>query len=132
LAGVVYARLVGEYDAQMPFGQSRALLVWNRLIMPNGRSIVLERQPGADPERYAGLADQVDNHWGMLFKAAILSTLLSVGSEAGASDTENSLVQAIRQGAAKLQPGWRAGGRAIGERAADHHDPAEPSRCGCW
>jgi len=44
------ARLVGQYDAQIAFGQSRALLVWNRLIMPNGRSIVLERQPGADPE----------------------------------------------------------------------------------
>jgi type IV secretory pathway VirB10-like protein len=95
------ARLVGQYDAQIAFGQSRALLVWNRLIMPNGRSIVLERQPGADAEGYAGLEDQVDNHWGMLFKAAILSTLLSVGSEAGTSDNENSLAQAIRQGASQ-------------------------------
>ncbi len=69
------ARLIGQYDAQVAFGQTRALLVWNRLIMPNGRSIVLERQPGADPEGYAGLEDEVDNHWGMLFKAAILSTL---------------------------------------------------------
>ena len=93
------ARLVGQYDAQIAFGQSRALLVWNRLIMPNGRSIVLERQPGADPEGYAGLEDEVDNHWGMLFKAAILSTILSVGSEAGTSNNENSLVQALRQGA---------------------------------
>ena len=93
------ARLVGQYDAQIAFGQSRALLVWNRLIMPNGRSIVLERQPGADPEGYAGLEDEVDNHWGMLFKAAILSTILGVGSEAGTSNNENSLVQALRQGA---------------------------------
>ena len=93
------ARLVGQYDAQVAFGQSRALLVWNRLIMPNGRSIVLERQPGADPEGYAGLEDEVDNHWGMLFKAAILSTILSVGSEAGATGTENPLMQALRQGA---------------------------------
>jgi len=93
------ARLVGQYDAQIAFGQSRALLVWNRLIMPNGRSIVLERQPGADPEGYAGLEDEVDNHWGMLFKAAILSTILSVGSETGTSNNENSLVQALRQGA---------------------------------
>ncbi len=45
------ARLIGQYDAQIAFGQSRALLVWNRLIMPNGRSIVLERQPGADARR---------------------------------------------------------------------------------
>jgi type IV secretion system protein TrbI len=93
------ARLVGQYDAQIAFGQTRALLVWSRLIMPNGRSIVLERQPGADPEGYAGLEDEVDNHWGMLFKAAILSTVLSVGSEAGMSGNNNgSLAEAIQQG----------------------------------
>jgi type IV secretory pathway VirB10-like protein len=93
------ARLIGQYDAQITFGQTRALLVWNRLIMPNGRSIVLERQPGADPEGYAGLEDEVDNHWGMLFKAAILSTVLSVGSEAGMSGNNNgSLAEAIQQG----------------------------------
>jgi type IV secretion system protein VirB10 len=93
------SRLVGQYDAQIAFGQSRALLVWNRLIMPNGRSIVLERQPGADTEGYAGLEDEVDNHWGMLFKAALLSTVLSVGTEVGMSGNNNgSLAEAIQQG----------------------------------
>ena len=77
------------------------LLVWTRLIMPNGRSIVLEREPGADAAGYAGLEDEVDNHWGALFKAALLSTLLGVGSELGAgSDTGNNagLIQALRLG----------------------------------
>ena len=93
------ARLVGQYDAQIAFGQTRALLVWTRLIMPNARSIVLERQPGADAAGYAGLEDEVDNHWGMLFKAAILSTVLSVGSEAGMTGNGNgSLAEAIQQG----------------------------------
>ena len=109
------ARLVWQYDAQIAFGQTRALLVWNRLIMPNGRSIVLERQPGADTEGYAGLEDEVDNHWGMLFKAAILSTLLSVGSEAGTSNSENNLAQAIRQGASQSfsQVGEQVVGRSL-------------------
>ncbi len=109
------ARLVGQYDAQIAFGQTRALLVWNRLIMPNGRSIVLERQPGADAEGYAGIEDEVDNHWGMLFKAAILSTLLSVGSEAGTSNSENNLAQAIRQGASQSfsQVGEQVVGRSL-------------------
>jgi type IV secretion system protein TrbI len=93
------SRLVGQYDAQIAFGQTRALLVWNRLIMPNGRSIVLERQPGADTEGYAGLEDEVDNHWGMLFEAALLSTVLSVGTEVGMSGNNNgSLAEAIQQG----------------------------------
>lgn len=109
------ARLVGQYDAQIAFGQTRALLIWNRLIMPNGRSIVLERQPGADTEGYAGLEDEVDNHWGTLFKAAILSTLLSVGSEAGTSNSENNLAQAIRQGASQSfsQVGEQVVGRSL-------------------
>ncbi|MGO8918167.1 MAG: TrbI/VirB10 family protein [Stellaceae bacterium] len=124
------ARLVGQYDAQIVFGQSRALLIWNRLIMPNGRSIVLERQPGADPEGYAGLEDEVDNHWSMMFKAAILSTLLSVGSEAGTSDNENSLVQAIRQGASQSfnQVGEQVVGRSLNIQPTITIRPGSPVR----
>jgi type IV secretion system protein VirB10 len=92
-------RLIGQYDSSVAFGQSRVLLVWTRLILPDGKSIVLERQPGADAEGYAGLEDDVDYHWGSLFKAAVLSTLLSVGAEAGTSNSENDLAQAIREGA---------------------------------
>jgi type IV secretion system protein VirB10 len=124
------ARLVGQYDAQVAFGQSRALLVWNRLIMPNGRSIVLERQPGADAEGYAGLEDEVDNHWGMLFKAAILSTILSVGSEAGTSNNENSLVQALRQGASQSfsQVGEQVVGRSLNVQPTITIRPGFPVR----
>jgi len=109
------AKLIGIYDSQISFGQSRVLLVWTRLIMPNGQSIVLARQQGADPQGYAGLEDDVDNHWGSLFKAALLSTLLSVGSEAGTSGQENSLIQAIRQGASNSlsQTGQQIVGRQL-------------------
>ncbi len=94
-------RLIGIYDSQVAFGQSRVLLVWTRLIMPNGRSIVLERLPGADTAGYAGLEDGVDNHWGALFKAALLSTLLGVGSELGATTgtgTNGDVITALRRG----------------------------------
>jgi type IV secretion system protein TrbI len=74
------ARLAGQYDAQVAFGRSRALVAWNRLIMPNGCCIVLERQPCAEAQ---GFEDEAENHSGLVFKAAILSTFLSVGSEAG-------------------------------------------------
>ncbi len=94
-------RVIGQYDNGVGFGQRRVLLVWNRLIFPNGRSIVLERQPGADAEGYAGLEDGVDYHWGELFKAAALSTLLSVGAQAGSSGNDSDIVQALRQGASQ-------------------------------
>ncbi|WP_018426639.1 TrbI/VirB10 family protein [Hoeflea sp. 108] len=91
-------RLIGQYDNSVQFGQRRVLLVWNRLIMPNGRSIVLERQPGADTQGYAGLEDGVDYHWWDLAKAAALSTLLGVGAEL-ATDDNDRLIRAIRDGA---------------------------------
>ncbi|WP_157020269.1 TrbI/VirB10 family protein [Mesorhizobium xinjiangense] len=91
-------RIIGEYSNDIGFGQRRVLLVWNRLIFPNGRSIVLERQPGADTQGYAGLEDGVDYHWWDLAKAAGLSTLLSVGAELTMDDDER-LIQAIRNGA---------------------------------
>ncbi|WP_011583168.1 MULTISPECIES: TrbI/VirB10 family protein [Chelativorans] len=91
-------RIIGEYDAGVTFGQRRILLVWNRLIFPNGRSIVLERQPGVDTQGYAGLEDQVDYHWWDLAKAAGLSTLLAIGTNMAMSD-EDRLIQAIRRGA---------------------------------
>ena len=90
-------RIIGQYDNAVQFGQRRVLLVWNRLILPNGRSIVLERQPGADAAGYAGLEDGVDYHWWDLAKAAGLSTLLSVGTEL-AIDDDDRLLRAIRNG----------------------------------
>jgi len=83
--------------------------------MPDGRSILLRRQPGIDTEGYAGLEDEVDNHWSLLFKAAFLSTLLSVGSEAGTSNSENNLALAIRQGASQSfnQVGEQVVGRSL-------------------
>ncbi len=91
------ARLIGQYDSQISFGQSRVLLVWNRIIMPNGKSIVLERQSGADTQGYAGLEDGVDYHWGNLLGAAAISTLLGIGSELVLSG-DNSLVRSLRTG----------------------------------
>lgn len=91
-------RIIGEYSNNVDFGDRRVLLVWNRLIFPNGRSIVLERQPGADTRGFAGLEDGVNYHWWDLAKAAGLSTLLSVGAELTMDDDER-LIQAIRNGA---------------------------------
>lgn len=92
------ARLIGVYDSQVSFGQSRLLLVWTRLLLPNGHSIVLERQPGADASGQAGLEDGVDHHWGSLFRAALLSTILAVGTELGSNQNDSDIVRALRRG----------------------------------
>src|SRR3546814_1209450 len=56
------ARLIGKYDSVVAFGQSRALVVWNRIVMPDGSSIVIENLPATDTAGYAGLEDEVDYH----------------------------------------------------------------------
>ena len=91
------ARLIGEYDSEIAAGQTRVLLAWDRLIMPDGRSIVLERQSGADAAGYAGLQDKVDQHWGGVLKAAMISTPLGIGTELG-SGNDSDLVRALRRG----------------------------------
>uniref|UniRef100_UPI00406D475A TrbI/VirB10 family protein n=1 Tax=Sphingomonas sp. NY01 TaxID=2968057 RepID=UPI00406D475A len=109
------ARLIGQYDSGIGFGQRRVLLAWTRLIFPNGRSIVLERLPGADAQGYAGLEDGVDHHWWDLAKAAGLSTLLSVGAQAGSSGEQGDLARALRQGASDgiSQTGRQVVGRQL-------------------
>lgn len=93
------SKLIGAYDSQVAFGQSRVLLVWKRLILPNGKSIVMERQPGSDAAGYSGLQDGVDHHWGTLLSAAALTTLLSVGMEAGLGNNQTALFQSLASGA---------------------------------
>ena len=122
-------RLLGRYDSDIVDGQSRALVVWNRLIRPDGSSLVIENLPGVDLSGHAGLRDKVDRHTGGLFKAAILSSVLSVAAELG-TDEEDELAEAIRSGGQdtinqtgqrvvaratsrkptlKVRPGWRLG-----------------------
>lgn len=94
------ARLIGQYDNSISFGQSRILLVWSRLILPNGKSLVLEKASAADSRGYAGLTDTVDNHWAAVFNAAALSTLLGMGAQSGDTQSDSDLVRALRDGGA--------------------------------
>lgn len=89
------ARLIGSYDSVVAFGQKRALIVWQRIIMPDGSSLRIDNVPATDPSGYAGLADKVDFHTWQLLKGVALSTLLGVSSELALSGQSN-LVQAIR------------------------------------
>lgn len=91
------SRLIGEYDAAIDAGQTRVLMAWTRLILPDGRSIPLERQPGADMAGFSGVEDKVDNHWANVARAALLSTLMGIGTELAAG-SDADLVRAIRRG----------------------------------
>lgn len=91
------SRLVGSYDSVVAFGQSRALLVWQRIIMPDGSSIQINNAPATDAAGYAGLSDKVDRHTWQLIKGVALSTLLGVGTELTFGSNESDLVRALRE-----------------------------------
>lgn len=89
------SRVIGSYDSVVAYGQSRALLVWQRIIMPDGSSVQIENLPATDPSGYAGLADKVDFHTWQLLKGVVLSTMLGVGTELTFGNNESDLVRAI-------------------------------------
>jgi type IV secretion system protein VirB10 len=72
------ARLMGEYRSSSRYGQSRVAIIWSRLIMPDGDEVALD-EVGADPSGAAGVRGEVDDHWGDVFGAAALGTLINIG-----------------------------------------------------
>ena len=109
-------RLVGKYDSVVAFGQKRALVVWTRLILPNGNSIVIENLPATDVAGYAGLEDEVDFHTWQLLKGVALATLIGVGTQLSIGNDESDLLKALRESA--QQTTNRAGQRLV-ERELD-------------
>ena len=89
------ARLIGVYDTDIRAGDQRVQVAWTRIIFQDGRSIILERLPASDPAGFAGLQDKVNRHWGRLFLAAGLTTLLGVAGEFGA-DGEDEIADTFR------------------------------------
>ena len=98
------ARLIGAYDSVVAFGQHRALVVWQRIVMPDGSSLKIDNVAATDAAGYVGLADKVDFHTWTLLKGVAISTLLGVGSTlgfAGGSDLVSALRQAAQQNVAR-------------------------------
>jgi type IV secretion system protein VirB10 len=75
------AKLIGEYDSHITFGQNRALVIWLRLIFPDGSSLNLEKMQGVDIAGYAGFKDRINNHYLRIYGNALLLSLVGAGYE---------------------------------------------------
>ena len=115
------ARLIGSYDDKLAFGQQRALLMWQRIVFPDGSSIALDKlTSAADRAGEAGVRDRVDSHGWRLLKGVILSTLLGAGSELSLANEGSELVRAVRE---STQQAGESAGAAIVSKDLD----AEPT-----
>jgi len=81
------SKIIGKYDSRVAYGQTRVLIAFNRVIMPNGNSIQLNNFNGSDMGGTAGFDGNVNNHWMRILGAATISTLLSVGTGVASTDT---------------------------------------------
>ena len=73
------AKLLCTYDDQVNTGQSRLLIAWTRVLLPDGRSISLPGLPATDGHGARGVSDQVDRHARRAFGTAGLLSLVGAG-----------------------------------------------------
>lgn len=74
------SKLFGRYESQIQAGQNRVLIVWDKLILPNGNYLNLISMQGADNLGNSGLKDKVDRHIFALLGRSILSSVLNIGN----------------------------------------------------
>jgi type IV secretion system protein VirB10 len=84
------SRLIGQYDNRVSYGQSRAIVIWSRLIFPDGSSVDLDGMVGHDASGAAGFHDQVDNHFVRLVSMALMLSAFTAGVEMSQPQTSSA------------------------------------------
>ena len=73
-------KIVGKYDSSITYGQNRVLLIWQRLVFPNGSTLVLDNMQGVDLLGNAGLKGKTNNHFWKLMRSVLLSSAINMAS----------------------------------------------------
>ena len=113
------SRILGKYNSQVSYGQSRVQVVWNRVILPDTSSLTLDNLVGTDPAGYAGLEDDVDWHWNRIVAGAVLTTLLGVGAELAAPENRQDGNRIVIAGRDSAQDSINQVGQEITRRNMD-------------
>jgi len=71
------ARLTGQYDSRVSYGQDGVQVAWNRIIFPDASTIDLNGMVGLDAHGNAGLRDQVDRHYRRLLGFSVLTSMFT-------------------------------------------------------
>jgi type IV secretion system protein VirB10 len=97
------AKLYGRYSDDIEYGQSRALIAWNRILFPDGSSQNIGSMSGTDAGGAAGVEADVDRHEWKMAGAIGLSVFTSIVGQAGAlwgdSGGQTTIVGVGAQGA---------------------------------
>ena len=110
------SRMLGRYNSQVSYGQSRVQVVWNRVILPDTSSLTLDNLVGSDPAGRAGLEDGVDWHWDRVFAGAALTSLLGIGAELAAPENRQDSNRIVIAGRDSLQDSVNQIGQEVTRR----------------
>ena len=72
------SRLIGTYNTGVTRGQVRVLVIWTRLIRPDGIDIEIGSS-AIDALGRAGVLGMADNKYSEIFSAALLTSVLDIG-----------------------------------------------------
>ncbi|NKB82814.1 MAG: hypothetical protein GKS05_13215 [Nitrospirales bacterium] len=112
-------KVIGRYDSSVTFGQERVLVVWHRLIFPDGTSFNLEGLPGVDLSGFAGIEDDVDHHWGRLLAGVILSSALAATANFSQGSFTNDSVDATQVVTSNIGQNINRTGQRITDKLLD-------------
>lgn len=88
------SKLIGQYKSAAAVGQTRAFVIWTRIITPTGISIDVG-SPATDRLGRGGLEGDVDRHFFQRFGSSILLSVISAGTSALASGGGNDTTLVI-------------------------------------
>lgn len=91
-------KLVGQYNSNVSYGQSRIQVAYTKMIRPDGTIINIGNMPGVDSEGYSGGDARVNGHPWQYAKAFGLISLMTIAQ----TELNNSIENAATAGMADL------------------------------
>lgn len=114
------ARLIGQHEGESRYGDKRVVIVWDRLILPNGKSLVLSKQPGVDAQGAVGVTGEVDRRLAPLVVATLFSGAVTAVGETARDHTGRGAGLLGDAGDAASIEAAQVGGKLI-DRELDVH-----------
>ena len=90
------SRLIGTYNTNLMGGQSRAYVMWTRVIRPDGVDVMIN-SPLVDRIGMAGIGGQVDTKFQQMFSRAVLASVITIGVAIGSDQITGGGQTAVSQ-----------------------------------
>lgn len=105
-------RLIGRHEGESAHGDRRAFLIWDRMILPNGKSLILSEEPGVDAQGAVGVRGEVDRRlWPTAVASLFAGAITTLGELARGGSDDRSF--AASAGDAASIEAAQVGGRLI-------------------